>query len=238
MRGPIYEPTGAAAEYGKLALNIYTGCPHRCAYCYAPGVLRKSYRVFSANVRPRDGIVGALAEQLGREDFAGKTVFLCFTCDPYPKGVETTATRECIKLIKAAGVHVKILTKRPMDALVDFDLLDSEDWFGTTITGADPGEEPGAEDQATRKAALEIAHEHGIRTWASCEPVLDPHQVYLFASEADYVDLFAFGKLNHRKSDVDWAEFGHNVSVICRQHGRNFVIKKSLANAMEGRVRR
>ena len=33
---PIYEPRGAAKEYGDLALNIYTGCPHRCFYCFAP----------------------------------------------------------------------------------------------------------------------------------------------------------------------------------------------------------
>lgn len=29
---PIYEPKGKAKEYGDYALNIYTGCPHRCYY--------------------------------------------------------------------------------------------------------------------------------------------------------------------------------------------------------------
>lgn len=29
---PIYKPKGAAAEYGDYAVNIYTGCPHRCYY--------------------------------------------------------------------------------------------------------------------------------------------------------------------------------------------------------------
>lgn len=36
---PIYEPKGRAKEYGDCAINIYTGCPHRCYYCFAPGVL-------------------------------------------------------------------------------------------------------------------------------------------------------------------------------------------------------
>lgn len=36
----IYKPKGAAAEYGEYAVNIYTGCPHRCYYCFAPNVLR------------------------------------------------------------------------------------------------------------------------------------------------------------------------------------------------------
>lgn len=33
---PIYEPKGKAKEYGDYAINIYTGCPHECFYCFAP----------------------------------------------------------------------------------------------------------------------------------------------------------------------------------------------------------
>lgn len=36
---PIYKPKGAAKEYGDYAINIYTGCPHNCFYCFAPNVL-------------------------------------------------------------------------------------------------------------------------------------------------------------------------------------------------------
>ena len=57
---PIYEPKGAAREYGELALNIYTGCPHECFYCFAPGVLHRTKAAFHLNVEPRDGIVEAL----------------------------------------------------------------------------------------------------------------------------------------------------------------------------------
>ena len=32
MKPPIYKPKGVAAEYGDYAVNIYTGCPHRCYY--------------------------------------------------------------------------------------------------------------------------------------------------------------------------------------------------------------
>ena len=44
---PIYKPKGAAKEYGEYALNIYTGCPHRCFYCFAPRVLHKSKEDFA-----------------------------------------------------------------------------------------------------------------------------------------------------------------------------------------------
>ena len=52
---PIYKPKGKAAEYGEYALNIYTGCPHGCYYCYSPNVLRKDRNVFHSEVEPRKG---------------------------------------------------------------------------------------------------------------------------------------------------------------------------------------
>ena len=50
---PIYKPKGAAAEYGDYAVNIYTGCPHRCYYCFAPQVLHREREVFHSCVEPR-----------------------------------------------------------------------------------------------------------------------------------------------------------------------------------------
>ena len=46
---PIYEPKGKAKEYGDYALNIYTGCPHRCYYCFAPSVLRRDREKFHSD---------------------------------------------------------------------------------------------------------------------------------------------------------------------------------------------
>ena len=130
---PIYEPKGKAKEYGDYALNIYTGCPHRCYYCFAPSVLRRDREKFHSDIRPRDGIVEATKAQLEREEITGKTIHLCFTCDPYPTGYDTTATREIISLLKQYGNHVQILTKG--DGSRDFDLLDGGDWYGITYDG-------------------------------------------------------------------------------------------------------
>ena len=67
MRPPIYAPKGKAKEYGDLALNIYTGCPHRCYYCFAPGVLHKDRETFHSHVEPRPGIVKEVRKQLEKE---------------------------------------------------------------------------------------------------------------------------------------------------------------------------
>ena len=70
----IYKPKGAAAEYGDYAVNIYTGCPHRCYYCFAPQVLHRDREAFHSCVEPRKDIVRELRRQLEREQITGKLV--------------------------------------------------------------------------------------------------------------------------------------------------------------------
>jgi len=103
---PIYKPKGAAGEYGEYALNIYSGCPHSCFYCYVPSVLHKDRSKFHSVIEPRKNIVEETRKQLEREKLTGKTIHLCFTCDPYPTGCDTSTTREIIKLLKEYGNHV------------------------------------------------------------------------------------------------------------------------------------
>ncbi len=239
---PIYEPKGAAKEYGDLAINIYTGCPHRCYYCFAPDVLHRDKEQFHGHVEPRKDIVSEVAKQIEREGITGKLIHLCFTCDPYPVGYNTTPTREIIKLIKSNGNHVQLLTKNGMEAMRDFDLLDSEDRFGITYAGYSgfvhnpsyiPKEEPNSGSPNGRLYALCDAHERGIFTWVSCEPVLDADDVFQFISLADYVDLWKIGKLNYHPSDIKWGDFGHKAEAICRSANRNYYIKDSLRKEME-----
>lgn len=240
---PIYKPKGAAAEYGEWALNIYQGCPHTCWYCFAPNVLHKVKDTFHAVVEPRKNIVEETAKQLDSEDFSGKTIHLCFTCDPFPKGCDSTPTREIIKLIKDHGAHVQILTKNGEDAMRDFDLLDGDDWFGITYAGysledyneSSPEAEPGSGSIAMRLMAIIQAHMKGIKTWVSCEPVLNAEDVlaYMGRFDADLVDLWKIGKLNYHPSDIDWKKFGHDVENLCKELGRKYYIKESLRKEME-----
>ena len=74
---PLYVPKGKAKEYGDYAVNIYTGCPHRCYYCFAPNVLHRDREEFHTHVEPRPGIVDALKKQLELESITGQ-VLPCF----------------------------------------------------------------------------------------------------------------------------------------------------------------
>lgn len=223
---PIYEPKGAAKEYGDLALNIYTGCPHRCFYCYAPNVLHKDRAEFHLCVEPRKNIVEETKKQIEREKITDKLVHLCFTCDPYPTGYDSTPTKEIIKVLKDSGNHIQILTKG--DGSRDLDLLDENDWYGITLDGTQDGKAI-----RDRVNALIKAHEKGIRTWVSFEPVTD--ELRFFAEltlVAGIVDKVKIGKLNYHKSDINWADFGRKAEAQCVKLGLNYYIKDSLRAEM------
>ena len=223
---PIYEPKGAAKEYGDYALNIYTGCPHRCYYCFAPGVLHRDKEQFHSHVEPRPGIVEETRKQLEKEHITGKLIHLCFTCDPYPTGYDSTPTRKIIMLLKDSGNHVQILTKG--DGSRDFDLLDGEDWYGITADGI-------LSDTTARSYnSLAEAHKRGIKTWVSFEPVTDERSFFIALHTLHQVaDKVKIGKLNYFPSTINWKEFGCRAEALCKMLGVDYYIKESLRKEME-----
>jgi len=239
ISNPIYKPKGRASEYGEYAINIYTGCPHRCYYCYSPLVLRKDRETFHCNIEPRKDIVEAVKNQLENSGMMGKTIHLCFTVDPYPLGYDSITTRKIIKAIKSSGNHVQILTKNGIGAQRDFDILDSDDWFGVTYAGyktnpvIPPKEEPNSGWPIDRLRALVLAKNKGIKTWVSCEPVFDAEAIYRLIETGAYIDLFKIGKLNYHPSNINWGEFGRRCEKICKANSRNYYIKEDLRAIME-----
>jgi len=226
---PIYEPKGAAKEYGDLALNIYTGCPHRCFYCYVPQVLHCDRERFHTDIRPRPDIIEETRKQLECEHITGKLIHLCFTCDPYPNGVDSSATRKIIQLLKEYGNSIQILTKG--NGSRDLDLLDSEDWYGITLDGTET-----ISEYTRRTTALVNAHGVGVKTWVSFEPVVKAAPVIQMLNKlasVPGVDKVKIGKLNYHDSDIDWATFGRNIEAVCKELGIAYYIKDSLRKCME-----
>lgn len=225
---PIYEPKGKAKEYGDYAINIYTGCPHECFYCFAPSVLRKLKDDFHKCVEPRKNIVEEVKKQIEREKITGKLIHLCFTCDPYPCGYDTTPTREIIKAIKESGNNVQILTKG--DGSRDFDLLDENDWYGITLDGIGNGSNP---LWKSRVDALAEANSKGIKTWVSFEPVTNERQFFIELHLVSLmVDKVKIGKLNYHPSSIDWKSFGEKAEALCKSLGIDYYIKDGLREEM------
>ena len=241
---PIYQPSGRAREYGDLALNIYTGCNHGCAYCFARSMKQrfapKDGVCTFDNPEQRRDIVESVKRQIEREQITKKLIHLCFSCDPYPADIDTTPTREIIKVLKHAGNNVQILTKGGIRAERDFDLLDSGDWFGVTVSGnwKITEIEPNAAPQEERLQSLATAKRLGIKTWVSCEPVIYEDAIYSLIAEHGYIDAYKIGKLNYHTPEeygappINWGEFGRNCERLCIEHGRNYYIKEDLRAAM------
>lgn len=234
MKPPIYKPSGAALEYGDFAINIYDTCNHGCYYCYAKKMYERFHGKgsFCKTPEPRKNIVEEVKKQLEKEQITGKMIHLCFTCDPYPADIDTTPTREIIKLLKEHGNHVQILTKGGRRAERDFDLLDANDRFGISYAG-DTSQEPKAADAVERFSSLFAAHRKSIKTWISFEPVICAENVLI---ELEYVlrcvDV-KIGKLNYHPSSINWHDFGHAAEEICKRRGLTYYIKDSLRAEME-----
>lgn len=229
---PIYKPKGAEAEYGDYALNIYTGCPHRCYYCFAPQVLHRDREAFHSCVEPRKNIVEETCKQLERDEtLRGKLIHLCFTCDPYPTGYDTYITRKVIQALKEYGNHVQILTKG--DGSRDFDLLDENDWYGVTISWVTLSQEPDATTPFVRLTTTIKAKQRGIKTWVSFEPVVnDDFVLRVLNLNWSAMDKVKIGKLNYLQSNINWADFGRKVEALCKERGLDYYIKDSLREEM------
>ncbi len=232
----IYKPRGAALEYSDLALNIYSGCPNGCFYCYVPGCLRRTKIDFHRVFTPRKDIINKTQRDLidMKELRDKREVLLCFTCDPYPGECEDNrTTQRILELFKAYNQPFQMLTKGGMKAARDFHLYKKTDKYAVTLTCDNEVDslkyEPRANLPDDRIRSLRKAKEKGIETWVSFEPVLDPEQVYtLYEQTKDVVDLYKVGKLNHYKAEIDWHKFAHTIINMMERDSKPYMVKDAL----------
>lgn len=237
----IYEPQGRAKEYSDLAMNIYNGCSHGCLYCFGPKVLHRSKEEFYGNI---DVLKKFSLKGISREakkltgNGCNSPVLLCFTCDPYqPLDSELKLTREVIQTINENGLPVQILTKGGLNSMRDFDLLkqNPNNCYAATLTCTSDDEsqywEPNASLPHERIEALRYAHQEGIQTWVSFEPVVCPDAVYkLIELTHEFVDLYKVGKLNYHplSKTIDWQAFKQNAIDLLDSYGKEYYIKNDL----------
>ncbi|MDF0591786.1 radical SAM protein [Candidatus Methanocrinis natronophilus] len=228
----IYAPKGRADEYAGLALNLYRGCGHGCAYCYNrdrfPGA--GSERIKKSSLEA----IGADLKTLEARGERGP-VHLSFVGDPYDLARGEDDTRAVLELFHKSGVNFQVLTKGGMKAARDFDLYRPGDKFGCTLTFLDPVKsrewEPGAALPDDRLKALEEAQKRGLETWASLEPVIDPAETLeLIRRSSGFVDHFKVGKWNHdkRTDGIDWRQFASDVVALLDSLGCDYYIKDDL----------
>lgn len=240
----IYEPRGRAREYAPLAVNLYRGCSHACEYCYAPAATFCHRETFSdpAHVKSRPFILEKLKKEARKMQGDPRDILLCFTCDAYQHLERLSRiTRRALEILMAHDLTVTILTKSgPWGILRDKDLLklNPRNSWAATLTHDDPTVsvkwEPGAALPADRIEALKIAHDAGIITWVSLEPVIDPEAVYrLLEATHQFVDFYKVGKLNYHPlaAAINWREFRQRVESLLLRLSKPYLLKMDLLEA-------
>lgn len=159
------------------SLNCYTGCTHRCAYCYARFMQRfhPHDEAWGDFVDVKINAVETLKRQLRRA--APGSVFVSSACDGWqPIEAELGLTRRCCELLLEHGFAVHALTKSSL-VLRDLDVLSrGKATLGVTLTTLDDRLqdlwEPGAAPVEERFRVLDEARRAGLETSIMFGPLL------------------------------------------------------------------
>ena len=166
-----------ASSLGGYSLNCYTGCTHRCAYCYARFMQRfhPHAEAWGEFVDVKVNAVEVLKRQLRRAQ--PSSVFVSSACDAWqPIEAQWRLTRRCCQLLLERGFSVHVLTKSAR-VLGDLDIFVGHDaQIGVTLTTLDEPLrqlwEPGADSVADRLRVLDEARRAGLATHAMIGPLL------------------------------------------------------------------
>ena len=236
----IYEPRGKAREYSPLAVNLFSGCGHKCSYCYVPDVIFKSRNDFDNNVSERKNAIKELYKSAKKFRGINKQVLMSFTTDPYnPLNDETKLTASALEILFNNQIPVAILTKSGLRALQDLELFKKFEGnikVGASLTYDNEKHsrlvESGAALPNERIEMLKTLNKNNVRTWVSFEPIVQPYQTLnLLEKTVDFVDEYQLGKLAHDKRKFDWNYYLQTAVDILRKNKKEFYIKKTLREA-------
>lgn len=111
----------------RWSLNPYTGCAHRCAFCYVRGFERRAERPaddrYGASVRVKINVVERLRAEVSRRTWRRELVAIGAATDPYqPAEGRYRLTRGCIEVLGWNRTPLSIITRGPL-IVRDLDVL-------------------------------------------------------------------------------------------------------------------
>jgi DNA repair photolyase len=110
------------------SLNPYTGCAHRCTFCYVRAFERRADRPsgesYGRVIRVKTNVAEVLRGELARPSWKGETVAIGAATDPYqPCEGRYRLTRGCLEAFAEAASPFSIITRGPM-IVRDLDVLE------------------------------------------------------------------------------------------------------------------
>lgn len=169
----------------RWSLNPYTGCVHRCAFCYVRGFERRADRPwderYGTNIRVKVNIVEVLSTELRRRTWRRETVAIGAATDPYqPAEGRYRLTRGCLAALAAARTPLSLITRGPL-IVRDVDVLaDASRRADVTVSisvatldeSLSARLEPGVAPPRQRLRAVRILTDAGIAAGVALAPVL------------------------------------------------------------------
>ncbi|PMP61423.1 MAG: radical SAM protein [Caldimicrobium thiodismutans] len=153
----------------KWSLNPYTGCGHRCLYCYASSFIPRFYEP-----RPKKDFLRKIERELEKLP-ENSIISLSNSSDPYqPLEEKFRLTREFIIRLTSKKVKLLIITKSDL-ILRDLDILSKlEVVIALTLTSKSLSKilEPGAPSYEKRLNALKEIKKRGFKTVVRIDPLI------------------------------------------------------------------
>ncbi len=169
----------------RWSLNPYTGCAHRCTFCYVRAFEARAERpwddAYGRSIRVKTNVAAVLHRELGRRSWAREEVTIGAATDPYqPAEGRYRLTRACIEELAAAATPFSVITRGPLvvrdlDVLVEaaartdvsvhvsIPTLDERVWRAT---------EPGTASPQRRLDVVRRLAEAGLRVGVALAPIL------------------------------------------------------------------
>src|SRR6266851_729771 len=109
------------------SLNPYTGCEHRCAFCYVRAFERRADRPsddrYGRTVRVKVNVAAVLRSEVSRKSWRKETVVIGAATDPYqPAEGRFKLTRQCLEVLRDFSNPAAMITRGPM-IVRDLDVL-------------------------------------------------------------------------------------------------------------------
>lgn len=236
-RKSMLYPTGV--EYGDYSMNHVLGCAHGCKYpCYAYLMKKRFGQVKSYEEWCEPKLVAntleLLDDEIPRLKDKIKSVFLCFSTDPFMEGYPEVAKMSlaAIRKLNDAGIKCTVLTKGILP--IELADLSPENEYGISLVAFNQEfrkrYEPNTARYIFRVNALLDLHRRGCKTWVSMEPYPTPNilsqNIYDVLWHVNFVNKIVFGRWNyskevsafegHREFYNNQAEIVKNLGIECR----------------------
>jgi DNA repair photolyase len=169
----------------KWSLNPYTGCVHRCTFCYVRHFEHRSDRPsddrYGTSIRVKTNVAEVLRKELARASWQHEDVAIGAATDPYqPAEGRYKLTRACLETLRDASNPFSIITRGPM-IVRDLDVLvEAAQRASVSVTFSVPTvdeevwkrTEPSTAHPRQRLRAVKTLVEAGVNARVGMAPIL------------------------------------------------------------------